>query len=148
CKYDTAKSRDMAIESLFRGINNVVTKKEFSISQEKNELVLHGNNGIPFARVISRIKKNTCEIVMSLIQAVTESTLEYQQNENSLVATSNEYDFVATAAVDFNSLEAWKSEFKSFACFFPIVPDAHNKHKYFIEIKLPGFESCQNVEPA
>lgn len=145
CKYDTAERRDKALLSLYQSLKESLKKKAWQIAEAKNNLLLLDESGNAFAAV-NGISDNYCR--SDLIDNLAENADlqdHYKEKDGRIILTDNDNNVLATAVAENLPLSAWKETLQSFLCLYPIVKrkrDTNARHRYCIEIKLPGFNAC------
>ncbi|MEO5593061.1 MAG: hypothetical protein ABIR15_18525 [Chitinophagaceae bacterium] len=165
CKYDTEKQRDAALENLYKELNEFVKNNSYGYTTDKNSIFLKNQEGKPFAQVSvdQANQKDICEWYVRLAEEILSraGTLSYT-NKGFIRYTINNGEIVIRSAEqrkidDKPGQDAWIAEWSKilwyWACYFPVsrtrlkttTPDLRGnliRYKYCVEIKLPGFNLC------
>ncbi|MCT1530157.1 hypothetical protein M3B46_04085 [Sphingobacterium daejeonense] len=147
CSYDTAKKRNQVLIKLYDRFKIFLEKKSYSFDSEDNILLLRDVEGNYFAR--KRIEKSENQYSCTLLFEILE---EFQNPENKYVLEGeviylqDKVGNVLLESYEKNwDIEDFREKLRQFICYFPISRklDNYNIFQYSIEIKLPGFNACQ-----
>jgi len=150
CKYDTPGKRDIALKKLYQSFKNR-NQGSFQTKNDKEWIVLSNEKGEPFARVFINIKeeKNKCEWLLRFIEYIYEID-NYQIDKNGYISIINEKkEKIAESYDKDTTIKEWMKMLQTFACYYPIIKTKDQKtgkDKFCLEIKLPGFNSCNEEE--
>jgi hypothetical protein len=166
CKYDTEKQRDGALNNLYNQLNEFVKNNSYSHSTVSGNLVLNNLEGKSFAQlsVDQANQKDPCDWYIHLAEEIfarsgtvsydTDGFIRYTINKGKIVIQSAEQKANLSKTDQDAWVEAWRKTLWYWACYFPITrtrlknDTAANvraniiSYKYCIEIKLPGFNLC------
>jgi len=150
CKYDTPGKRDLALKKLYQSFKNR-NQRYFQTKNDKESIVIYNERGDPFARVftIGQEKKNNCEWLIRLIQYINKVD-NYQIDKSGHIKIINDKkDKIAESYDKETTKQDWMKMLQTFACYYPIIKTKDQKtgkNKFCLEIKLPGFNSCNEEE--
>jgi hypothetical protein len=168
CLYDTATKRNQALELLFTGLSKWKKDPPFWYQKkEKQVLLLTGEQGEPYARMNPELVEQVQECALLAALAEKAKTghpgfIEYHPESGLLVLTQENngpqfYSIESRKGLkNDRDIKIWISEWirlwKKWGCFFPITRTCNDncesnheqdkKYNYCIEIKLPGFNTC------
>ncbi len=147
CRYDTPQKRDAAIDRLYRGIDRQYKTKAFQfIPDEKKEVyIMLNGHGELFARAIVKDRENICETLLKFLGKVTDKQIGLNVNEDGTLYMDDEESGFSVIAYEGNEAEGWLKTLEAFACNYPVVRRTDPKtgrNEYCVEIKLPGFNYC------
>lgn len=157
CTYDTAKRRNDIITELFKA--RTFNFLNF-IKVTGGQLILNDRDNNPLAKIITdkaNNKAGACESLVAFAAAVYDDSNYVKEGQSFYLRCSitNEQQlsyYKIAEPCSKVSLKEWKAQLKKMACYFPIIAKtdacaqngANPKKKYFVEIKLPGFNCCDD----
>lgn len=148
CKYDTPQKRDNALVKLYQSLKETIKKKAWQAEENDNAVVLRNDDGTAFAAVGISNRDNNC--ISDRIATLTEyvdSIQNYKEEEGRIVLRDDQNEIIAGSLQKDITLTAWKEMLQLFVCYYPVKKTKDAKaggdtYRYCIEIKLPGFNTC------
>ena len=169
CTYDTELQRNQALEALHSRLLEFVKKKSYGHEQSGVTILLNDHEGKPFAQLPPERKQSDydCDFFIKLAEEIMtyEPSISYRQD--------GYLEYPITEGMIIQSVEqrktdkkeeqeAWKAVWKKilqyWACYYPIIRTrlksngkpasvkSNNNtiaYKYCIELKIPGFNLCE-----
>lgn len=153
CKYETPERRDNILNKLYQA----ASFNFFDLLQpDADNILLNDLNKNPVAYLFIRQNNNSqvdaCEKLIEVFEAmyvdenyVLDGTTFYLRDVYKIK--------IASPASTTVSLDAWKQQLRSIACYFPLFrkPSITAKDirrqiacNFYIQIKLPGFNNCKD----
>ncbi len=148
CKYETPERRDDVLNRLY----NASSFNFFELLQtdEKNNLVLLNLEKEPIAKIYFERQQgnySNCENLIKLFELIYNDK-NYKANENKIYLQDENENRIAESISSEITLEKWKTQLLSGACYFPILRKAADDKQacnYYVQIKLPGFDACTEI---
>ena len=155
CTYDTPQRRDMAIDRLYKAAGFSFT--DLIAEEGDGTLVLKNLKNIPVAIIRPNQKRmnqlTPCDWLLKFIESVSE--------DRNYIRNGKRFHLVCRLKIDKTEivipiaepssadilLNDWKNELRNVACYFPVEQrtidcGSEDAAKYFVTIKLPGFDQC------
>lgn len=158
CVYETTKRRDDIITKLYKA----ASFNFFDLVSVESEqiVVLKDMDKNPLAKIFTDGKNGpatVCETLMAFAEAVYDDS-NYIKKEgtfflNCRFKNDKQVSYFKIAAPYTGiSFKEWKLQLKKIACYFPVISrndscapvGTNSQQKYFVEIKLPGFDCCND----
>lgn len=157
CTYETPERRDAVLTKLY-----MAARFNFFdlIKLEGEQIVLQDMDKNPIAKIFTDSHNgpvSVCERVLAFVDAVYDDKNYIKKGDvfflNARIKNGKQLSYykIAEPYPGF-SIKEWKLQLKKIAFYFPVILKADpcdpegtsTKSKYFVEIKLPGFNSYNN----
>jgi hypothetical protein len=143
CKYESPAKRDKALEKLFTLFKDFDTSKLFRIIDEGGAKILYGLDGIKLAELPDNdnptIESTTCKRIKEILDNAGNQK-NYDFVDGKSVLKKGEA-ILATASDPAIQQAEWRRQLLLLAYYFPVQKI---NGKFWVEIKLPGFNSPDN----
>jgi hypothetical protein len=151
CKYDTTQQRNKVMYQLQEKVTDFVEKKSYSTEIQKEKLLLLNADGKPFAFQTNNATQNIVDVfaLISIVENIYNTENQITEKESELFLLDKAGKIVLQSFEKGYNIIEWRKTLNEFACYFPIVKKTDiktNSEKYCIEIKLPSFGNCNDVE--
>lgn len=150
CKYDTAKKRNQVMLDLYNQFKLWIENKAFTSEIINNNLVLKDEKGQEFAiKTVERTdNQEPCNMFFDIVEELSNHDNFYDYQEELIVLKNKNGQIILSSYNKGWSIESFKKQVEMFLCYFPVKRTRLNNsdlYQYDIEIKLPGFNSCNKV---
>lgn len=154
CQYPTRGRRDEVINQLYQRFSEYHQQKAYQLTEEEEGYILLNSRGEGFAQLAQTYQRDHCAALFDLFGKMDRKQVSYQKQANGQMLVLDESDKnidhkpVLASSLEGSGAEGWQQMLEAFACYFPVVEhkeEGTEKVHYCIEIKLPGFSSCEEV---
>ena len=147
CTYDTAKKRNQIQLDLFDKFKQYVELESYSFSSEQGYLIFKDEFGKPFAKkIMNRNNEDFCGQLFQILEEIQPQDNFYSIEEQYIYLRDKDGEIILQSYNPEGDIESFKHKLTLFLCYFPIsrkLNPSNNSYQYSIEIKLPGFNSCE-----
>ena len=147
CSYESAESRNQALELLFSKGKEFIQKNPPEIFFPHDSNIIRDLEGRELAIFLNQDTDsnftNYCNHLIELIDCILDDT-KYKEDEQGFFLTGKSIHHPEKIAIPVDKnicLREWKEKLIELAFYFPIAKtiDKNNKKKYCVEIKFPCF---------
>lgn len=151
CKYDTSQQRSKVLYQLQERFAETIQNKSYSTEIQSEKLLLLDADGKPFAYQLNIATQNTVDVVtlINIVENIYNTENQVTEKESELFLADKSGQVILQSFEKGYTIIEWRKELNAFGCYFPIVKKKDkktNSEKYCIEIKLPGFGNCEEIE--
>ena len=162
CTYDTESRRDRVLDRLYQSSN--FSFMDLVQTVDKATIVLTGLDKKPLAVISTAndrgLNFSGCDWLVRFAENVYDDR-NFIKKEGKIYLVyrytgafdkQERYFILAEPADQAINISNWKQALRKIACYFPVkriknVCDPEGNDQYQIQIKLPGFDRCENDDP-
>jgi hypothetical protein len=150
CKYNSPGQRDRMINMLYSEFKKSRKNQAYHLVRENETYFLLNDQGQQFARIDSRYRESICNSLVELLERIARDKADYERDDNGIVSIRSD-DGLVLSSLHGVEVEKWRIMLEDYACYFPVVKtkkEGSEREQYCIEIKLPGFNTCDESRDA
>ncbi|WP_214227654.1 hypothetical protein [Pedobacter sp. B4-66] len=147
CVYDTAKKRNEVLNDLYIQFKDYFRRNSYGMKMENDELIFMDQAGKPFAKQLlgKREELKSCESLLDMMDQISGINNIYSEQSGSIFLKDSSGKVILQSYGKDHRLDKWKETLRAFACYFPLIKSRNEKtgkDSYCIELKFPGFSTC------